>query len=152
MKSDDVRLIPIANGTVLDHLPTGSALKVLEILGLEKPEGAVTIALNTESKGLGKKDLVFIEGKELSEEEIGKIGLIAEGATLNLIRDHAVKKKGKVVMPDHADGLLTCMNPKCISVIEALPSRFFISKNPLRAKCIYCEKQMNGQEIINAVR
>ena len=152
MKKDDIRLIPIANGTVLDHLPAGSALKVLEILGLEKPKNAVTIALNTESKSHGKKDLVFIEGKELSREETDKIGLIAEGATINLIEKSKVKSKENIAMPNYADGLIQCINPKCISVIEKLPSRFSIKKDPLRAKCNYCEKQISGEEIFKAVK
>ncbi len=152
MNRDDIRLIPIANGTVLDHLPAGSALKILEILDLEKPEEAVTVAINTESKRSGKKDLVFIEGKELSPEETDKIGLIAAGATVNLIENSKVKKKEEIVMPDHADGLIKCMNPKCISTVENLNSKFSISKKPLKAKCFYCEKQMSESEIFNAIR
>ena len=61
MKADDARLKPISSGTVLDHLPAGTALKILKILNLEKPENAVTVAINTESKSgkEGKKDLVL---------------------------------------------------------------------------------------------
>ncbi len=152
MKKDDIRLMPISNGTVLDHLPVGSALRIIEILGLDKPKSAVTLAINTESKSMGKKDLVFIEGKELSREETDKIGLIAAGATLNVIKASEVKKKETIAMPDHADGLIKCMNPKCITVIEGLPTRFSIRKDPLRAKCRYCEKEMNEKEIFNAIK
>ena len=152
MKQDDIRLTPIAHGSVLDHLPAGSALRILEILGLDKPEAAVTLAINTESKRMGKKDLVFIEGKELSKEEIDKIGLIAAGATLNIIEKSEVKRKEEITMPNHADGLLKCMNPKCISVLEGLENKFSIRKGPLRAKCIYCEKEMEEDEIFNAIK
>jgi len=152
MNEDDVRLVPISNGTVLDHLPSGSALKIVEILGLDNPKDAVTLAINTESKAMGRKDLVFIAGKELEKKEIDKIGLIAEGATLNLIRNKHVEKKEKIGMPDHADGLIKCMNPKCVSTIENLPTKFTIKKKPLRAKCVYCEKEMNEQEILKAVK
>lgn len=152
MKRDDIRLTPIANGTVLGHLPVGSALKVLEILGLDRPDKAVTLAINTESKRFGRKDLVFIEGKELSKEEIDKIGLIAAGATLNIIKNREVLKKEKIGMPDHADGLIKCMNPKCITVIENLSSKFLIRKGPLRAKCVYCEKEMTERELFKAIK
>ena len=152
MKKDDIRLIPIANGTVLDHLPVGIALRIIEILGLDESHSAVTLAINTESKRLGKKDLVFIEGKELSKEETDKIGLIAAGATLNLIKGSGVRKKEKITMPDHADGLIRCMNPKCITTIEKLPTKFSIRKKPLRAKCEYCEKEMSEQEIFKAIK
>ena len=152
MKRNDIRLIPIANGTVLDHLPAGSALKILEVLGLDKLNNAVTIAINTESKRMGRKDLVFVEGKELSGEETDKIGLIAAGATLNVIKSSEVKRKETIQMPDHADGLIECMNPKCITTIEGLPTRFQIRKKPLRAKCAYCEKEMNEKEIFGAIK
>ena len=151
MKQDDIRLVPISSGTVIDHLPVGTAQRIVKILGLEKPENAITLAINTESKTLGRKDLIFIEGKELSSEEIGKIGFLAEGATLNIISNSEVKKKVKIAMPDQADGLIKCMNPKCVSVIENLPSKFKISKKPLKAKCRYCEKEMGEKEIFDAI-
>ncbi|MAG22114.1 MAG: aspartate carbamoyltransferase regulatory subunit [Candidatus Diapherotrites archaeon] len=152
MKQDDVRLVPISNGTVLDHLPPGSALRIIKILGLDKVETAVTLAMHTESASMKIKDLVFIEGKELSEEEISKVGLIAAGATLNLIKDGVVKKKAQIGMPNHADGLIKCMNSKCITKIEGLPSKFSISKDPLKAKCRYCEKEMNESEIFKVIK
>jgi aspartate carbamoyltransferase regulatory subunit len=152
MKKDDTRLVPISNGTVIDHLPVGSALKLLEILGLDRPEKAVTIAINTESERMERKDLVFIEGKELSKEETDKIGLVAAGATLNLIKGSEVRKKEKIRMPDYADGLIRCMNPKCITTLEKLPTKFSIRKEPLRAKCRYCEKETNESEIFKAIK
>ncbi len=151
MKRDDMRLIPLSNGTALDHLPVGTALKIVEIIGLDKAKEAVTVAINTESKRMGRKDLVFIEGKELSGEEISKIGLIAEGATLNVIKNSEVKRKEKIKMPSHADGLIKCLNPKCITAIEGLPSKFRIRKSPLRARCAYCEKEMSEKDILNAL-
>ena len=152
MKQDDIRLIPISNGSVLDHLPAGTALKIIEILGLEKSKQAVTVAINTESRKMGKKDLAFIEGKELSKEEIDKVGLIAQGATLNIIKNSKVKRKETIKMPNYADGLIKCLNPKCITETEQLPSKFKIRKKPLRAKCVYCEKEMNEQDIFNAMK
>lgn len=152
MNENDVRLTPIKEGTVLDHLPAGTALKILEILQLSKPSKAVTIAINTESKRMGKKDLVFIEGRELKKNEIEKIGLLAKGATMNLIKASEVKSKTTIELPEKATGIIKCMNPKCISAIESLETKFSIMQNPLRAKCNYCEKTMNEKEIANAIK
>jgi len=152
MNSEDVRLTPIKNGTALDHLPKGSALKILEILGLEAHDKAVTIAINTESRKLGKKDLVFIEGKALSTEEIEKIGLIAEGATLNYIENSIVKSKAGIELPEKAIGILKCLNPKCVTNYDEIPTKFSISRQPFKAKCHYCEKIIAGKEISEAVR
>ncbi|MDD5148777.1 MAG: aspartate carbamoyltransferase regulatory subunit [Candidatus ainarchaeum sp.] len=152
MKESDIRLVPIKNGTALDHLPAGTALKILEILQLSKPEKAVTLAINTESKSMGKKDLVFIEGKELTKSEIEKIGLLAKGATINVIKGSEVKSKAKIELPEKAVGIIRCLNPKCISSIENLETKFSILQGPLRAKCFYCEKTMHEKEIANAIR
>ncbi|MBN2067252.1 MAG: aspartate carbamoyltransferase regulatory subunit [Candidatus Diapherotrites archaeon] len=152
MNKDDIRLTPISNGTVLDHLPVGTALRIIEILGLEKAEDAVTVAINTESKSLGRKDLMFIEGKALTKEEIDKIGLIAENGTMNIIEKKEVKKKEKISLPKQASGLIKCVNPKCITNIESLPTKFTLTQNPLKAKCQYCEKTISGEEIFKAIQ
>jgi aspartate carbamoyltransferase regulatory subunit len=152
MKKDDIRLTPISNGTVLDHLPAGTALRVLEILDLHNFDGAVTIAINTESKKMGRKDLVFIEGRELSKKEIDKISLLAQGATLNIIRKSEVAKKEKIQLPNFVEGVLQCQNPICITNHEKIPTKFFVSSFPLQAKCFYCENRMNDKEIAKAIK
>ncbi len=152
MKKNDVRLMPISNGTVLDHLPVGAALKIIEILGLDRPRDTVTVAINTESRRMGRKDLVFIEGKALSKEEIEKIALIAAGGTINIIKGKGIKKKEKIMLPKQASGLIKCMNPKCISNVESLPTKFSLTQNPLKAKCYYCEKTISAEEIMQAIK
>jgi aspartate carbamoyltransferase regulatory subunit len=152
MKKNDIRLMPISNGTVLDHLPVGAALKIIEILGLDRPKDTVTIAINTESRRMGRKDLVFIEGKALSKEEIEKIALIAAGGTINIIKGKGVKKKEKIRLPKQASGLIKCINPKCISNVESLPTKFSLTENPLKAKCYYCEKTISAEEIMQAIK
>lgn len=149
--SKGIRLTPISSGTVLDHLPVGTALKILEILNLGY-EGAVTIAINTESKKLVRKDLIFIDKKVLNSMEIEKIGLIARGATLNIIEDSAVMKKEKIALPKQATGILACINPNCITNFEGFPTKFSIQEKPLQAKCFYCEKTMGKKEIFEKIR
>ncbi|MBI2530550.1 MAG: aspartate carbamoyltransferase regulatory subunit [Candidatus Diapherotrites archaeon] len=151
MKNDDIRLTPISNGTVLDHLKVGSALKILELLKLGH-QHAITLAINTESGKLGRKDLVFIEGKELSGEEINKIALIARGATLNIIKNSNVANKNKIELPKSVNGTIKCINPNCITNAESIATKFSISDAPLRAKCRYCEREMDESEIFNSVK
>ena len=151
MKQEEIRLTPIANGSVLDHLPVGTALKVVEILKLE-PNHAISLAINTESKKLGKKDLLMMENRFLSKTEIEKIGLIAKNATLNAIKNRVVVEKQKIVIPKNAVGVLKCINPNCISNAEEIASKFAISENPLKAKCYYCEKTLNESEIAKAIK
>lgn len=91
-----IKVTKIASGTVIDHIPAGKGLKVMEALGLEESDKVVTLGTNLESKKLGKKDLVKVEGKELSEDEIDKIKGISEKPTINIIEDWEVKKKTRL--------------------------------------------------------
>jgi aspartate carbamoyltransferase regulatory subunit len=152
VREDDIRLTPISNGTVIDHLPPNTALRILEILDLTKHNKATTAAINTESSRMGRKDLIFIEGKELSDEEVNKIALIAHGATLNTIKNREVSKKMKIPLPDKAVGILQCLNPNCITNKEKIDTKFSISQEGRRATCFYCERTMNEEEIKKAVR
>ncbi len=151
MKDNDIRLMPISNGTVLDHLPPFTALKVLKILGFSY-DNATTIAINTESSKLGKKDLIFIDSMVLEKEDIEKIALIARGATINIIKNSEVERKEKIVLPEKAEGIISCFNPNCITNFEHIPTRFYIRENPLQAKCHYCEKTMSEEDILKNIK
>jgi aspartate carbamoyltransferase regulatory subunit len=67
MVEGELRVKKICDGTVIDHIAAGNALAVLRILGIKGREGTVvSILMNVPSKTLGKKDIVKIEGRELS--------------------------------------------------------------------------------------
>jgi len=143
-------LKPIEKGTTIDHLPAGTALKVLKVLG--EGSGAVTVAIRVPSHKMGVKDLVFIENRFLSKEELDKVALVSRNATVNLIEKGEVKQKVKLSMPKEVRGILECINPKCITNIEGIPGRFTISENPITAKCYYCEKKMNHEQIASRIK
>ena len=139
----ELKVTPIKNGTVIDHIPPGLALKVLHVLKIpEETSSAVSIAMNVKSK-MGKKDIVKIENKELDKREVNKISLIAPKATINIIRDYEVVKKHRVQLPDEIVGIVKCSNPTCISNSrEPVESRFIlVSKDPPHIKCYYCERE-----------
>lgn len=139
----ELKVTPIKNGTVIDHIPPGFALKVLHVLKIpEETSSAVSVAMNVKSK-MGKKDIVKIENKELDKREVNKISLIAPKATINIIRDYEVVKKHRVQLPDEIVGIVKCSNPTCISNSrEPVESRFIlVSKDPPHIKCYYCERE-----------
>ncbi len=139
----ELKVTPIKNGTVIDHIPPGLALKVLHVLKIpEETSSAVSIAMNVKSK-MGKKDIVKIENKELDKREVNKISLIAPKATINIIRDYEVVKKHRVQLPNEIIGIVKCSNPTCISNSrEPVDSRFIVvSKDPPHIKCYYCERE-----------
>jgi carbamoyl-phosphate synthase large subunit len=87
----------IENGTVIDHLPSNKAYDVLEILRVrqEYPNSIVSMATNVPSEKHGVKDILKIEGKILSPEEIRKVVKISPKASINIIKDYEVAKKIK---------------------------------------------------------
>ncbi len=148
--SKEIHIKPIKNGTVIDHLKHGSTYKILEVLDLHGY--MVTAGMNVESRKMGKKDIIFIEDRELSEKELEKIALIGKGATINIIRGSEIVEKKKLTYPSKAEGIIKCINPKCISNIEKISSKFFIKKDPLEATCFYCETRMNEDEVSASIR
>lgn len=139
----ELKIPRIKDGTVIDHITAGNAVKVFHILGIPRSTSSiVSVAMNVKSK-LGKKDIVKVENRELDPHEVNKIALIAPKATINFIRDYEVAKKHKVKLPDEIVGIVTCSNPTCVSnAKEPVRSRFkVISKDPPRIKCYYCERE-----------
>jgi len=139
----ELKIPLIKDGTVIDHITAGNAVKVLHILGIpKKTTYVVSVAMNVKSK-FGKKDIVKVENRELDPSEVDKIALIAPKATINIIRDYDVAEKHRVNLPDEIKGIVCCSNPTCVSNSkEPVKSRFkVISKDPLRIKCYYCERE-----------
>ncbi|DAC73279.1 MAG TPA: aspartate carbamoyltransferase regulatory subunit [Thermoplasmata archaeon] len=139
----ELKVTPIKDGTVIDHITPGHALKVLHVLKVpESTFSVVSILMNVNGKK-GKKDIVKIENRELDPKELDKIALIAPKATINIIRDYEVVKKHKVELPKEVIGLTKCSNPTCISnAREPVESRFqVINRDPLRIRCYYCERE-----------
>lgn len=144
-----LKVKPIKNGTVIDHIKANKALNVLSILGLPSKKTAVTIAMNVKSAEMGSKDIVKVEGRELAPKEVDKIALIAPKATINIIRNYEIIGKSKVKLRNEIKGILNCINPNCITnTDEPVETKFsVIVKEPVTLRCYYCERLMDADEI-----
>ncbi len=91
----EYKIAKIENGTVIDHLPSNKAYEVLEVLGVRKgyPNSIVSMVTNLPSSRLGVKDVLKIEGKILSPEEMKKVAEIAPDSTVCIIKDFEVSRK-----------------------------------------------------------
>jgi len=139
----DFRVTPIRNGTVIDHIDCGQALKVLRIIGItDGVRSTVSVLLHVPSKKDGWKDVIKVEDRELDAREVDKISLIAPRATINIIRDFNVAHKYTVKMPDVVKGIVRCGNPNCITNMnEPVETEFVVeSKKPLVLRCVYCDR------------
>lgn len=146
MRPKEIKLAPIRNGTVIDHIATGEALNVLKILGVnEYVDSTISVGMRVSSRKTPKwKDIVKIEDCELDQETVDKIALIAPDATISIIRNYFVAEKYKVALKDHVIGLARCCNPNCITnKNEPVETEFeVISRRPTRLRCSYCDREL----------
>ena len=139
MSEHELRVSKIRDGTVIDHIPGGQALNVLAILDIDGSGGEeVSVGMNVPSDRLGRKDIVKVEGRELSQDEVDVLSLIAPDATINIVRDYDVVDKHRLERPEEVAGVLRCPNRNCISTDdEPIDSRFAVLPDGVR--CEYCE-------------
>lgn len=152
MAEKELRVSKIKDGTVIDHITAGYALAVLRIIGLTGREGnVISVIMNVPSKKLGKKDIVKVENRELKEDEVHKIALIAPRATINIVRNYEVVEKKRVQLPKVIRNVVKCANPSCITNSgEPVQPLFLVeSVDPLRLRCHYCNRVMTGDDIIS---
>ena len=139
MTDQELRVSKIQRGTVIDHIPGGQALNVLAILGIDGTEGdVVSIGMNVPSDRLGRKDVLKVEGRELSQSELDVLSLIASDATINIIREFEVRQKHRVDRPERVTGVLECPNHNCITnEKEPVETEFEVLDDGIR--CVYCD-------------
>lgn len=139
----------IKNGTVIDHITANRALSVLNILNLPDEDTSLTVAMNVESPDMSRKDIVKIENRELSQDEVDKLVLIAPNATINIIRDYEITRKARLELKDEIRDVITCSNPNCISNSnEPIKTKFYVqSKKPVVLRCHFCERTMDLDDI-----
>jgi len=140
----------IENGVNLDHIPHGNAWYVMKILNLFNSETQTGVGLNLPSSKLGLKDLVKIENRILTKNEIAAISLFCVGATLSVIKDFKVIEKFSLKLPDQVENIIICPNQRCVS--KEYYSKFSTSLNRQQKQCIkchYCEQLFLLDEIKN---
>jgi aspartate carbamoyltransferase regulatory subunit len=139
MTDKELRVSKISSGTVIDHVRAGQALNVLAILGIDGSGGEeISIGMNVPSDTLARKDVVKVEGRELSQNELDVLSIIAPDATINIVRDYDVVEKNRVERPERVTGVLACPNRNCITTAdEPVESAFEVLRDGVR--CEYCE-------------
>ncbi len=136
----------IADGTVIDHIPAGKGLRVLQILNIQAGYlGRVALLMNTTSKKMGKKDIVKIADKHIDDKTADKIALIAPEASLNIIKNFEVIEKRQVKLRSKLVAVAACPNPNCITNHERMESEFKVEERGIR--CSYCERLFKPEEL-----
>ena len=73
----------IQNGIIIDHVPAGTALKVLEYLKIDPSKTKLALIMNTDSHMYGTKDIIKIEGG-LDKVDLDILGYIDPVSYKNL--------------------------------------------------------------------
>jgi len=156
IKEDELKIKRIKNGIVIDHIRAGQALNVCKILNISPgTQKVISIAMNVESKKMGRKDILKIEERKLEIPEIHKIAIISPEATINVIENFEVKQKENVKLPEMISGIIKCQNPNCISndpqepvvskfIRKGAPNNFFL-------QCYYCGHIIEEEKLIESI-
>jgi aspartate carbamoyltransferase regulatory subunit len=147
--SDTLSVSAIKNGTVIDHIPQGQALRIIRLLTLLKRKFKIMVGMNLPSKRLGTKDLIKIENHIITEQEANEIVVFAPPATINVIKEFEVIKKISTHLPESMKAVFACPNPVCITQTELVDSCFYIREEgkQITLTCHYCEKAFHRDQV-----
>lgn len=134
----------IHNGIVIDHIAAGRGMQLYHLLQLDKLECSVAIIKNVNSRKMGKKDIIKVDGA--LNVNIDAIGYVAPNATVNIIRDEKLVEKREIVLPEKLVNVIRCKNPRCISSTEQELDQIFELKDREKGiyRCLYCEAKAEG--------
>lgn len=149
------RVTAIRNGTVIDHIPSGNAMRVLEMLGINKNTSVpVSMVMNVPSKKMGTKDIIKVEDRELNQGELNRLALVAPDAHVAIIRAYSVAEKLTIQLGSEVTNVVRCTFSNCITTNprEPLPHRLKIqSREPLELRCHYCGRPQDLEKLVENV-
>ncbi|MBQ4098120.1 MAG: aspartate carbamoyltransferase regulatory subunit [Clostridia bacterium] len=136
-----MKIDPIKNGIVIDHIEAGKGMEVYNFLNLAELDCTVALIKNVPSKKTGKKDIIKIDAD--IELDLNVLGYIAPEVTVNIIKDGKTVEKSKVALPETLKNVIKCKNPRCITSVEqGIEHVFTLTDKEKRVyRCIYCESQ-----------
>ena len=134
----------IHNGIVIDHIAAGRGMQLYYLLQLDKLDCSVAIIKNVNSRKMGKKDIIKVDGKV--DINIDAIGYVDPKATVNIIRNEKLVEKRDIVLPEKLVNVIRCKNPRCISSTEQELDQVFELKDRDKGvyRCLYCEAKAEG--------
>jgi len=153
-RTSDKNIADITNGIIIDHLPAGSSDEVIRIMNYQDMDN-VFAGRNVKSTAFGKKDLIKIEYDNFdlkNIEQLNKLALISPNATINLVKDGKIVRKGHVELPSEFTGIIDCIHGECVSrpeQYETDTTKFYVrNKEPLQLECHYCGTVFGRDKIV----
>ena len=147
------RVTAIKNGTVIDHVPAGKALSVLKMLGIGGDmSNPVSLVMNVPSKKMGGKDIIKVEDRELTQNELDRLALIAPKASVAIIRSYSVAEKREVTIGDELVNIASCTFSNCITINPREPQDHrlrVVNGDPIELRCRYCGRPQDMGELVD---
>lgn len=139
----------IQHGTVIDHIHSGQALRIIHLLDLLERKHQVTIGMYLPSKTMKFKDIIKIENLILTNDEANEVTVFAPEATINIIQNFEVAQKITTSLPPHIANVFECPNPECITRTEPVATFFNIDakSKQINLVCKYCEKTFDRNAV-----
>ena len=131
----------IQNGIVIDHIKAGTAVGLMDLLGIAGNRTAsVALIQNARSKktASGRKDIIKVEG-DASWLNLDVLAYLDPNISVTIIENgKAVRKE----QPKRLVNVIKCTNPRCITSIEEGCDHIFALTPSGRYRCIYCEQEL----------
>ena len=140
-----MRIDSIVNGIVLDHITAGNALKIYDVLHLDKLDCTVAILTNVKSEKMGRKDILKIDNDVDIDFDI--LGYLDPNISVCIIKNKEIAEKKKLQLPKRIKNIHRCKNPRCITSVEQdLDNEFYLSDPEERTyRCIYCDTKLENR-------
>ena len=87
----------IKNGLVIDHIRSGGAMRIYDLLGLGSLDCTVAIIKNAQSGKMGRKDIIKID--TVTDIDLDVLGYVDPGITVNVIRGGELVEKKNLTLP-----------------------------------------------------
>ena len=149
------RVTAIRNGTVIDHIHSRQAMRVLEMLGIGGASAVpVSLVMNVPSKKMGSKDIIKVEDREVTQPELDRLALVAPDAHVSIIRAYSVAEKLTINLGEEVVNVVRCTFSNCITTNprEPLDHRLkVVNRDPLQLRCHYCGRPQDLAELTNNV-
>lgn len=146
------RVTAINNGTVIDHVPAGSALAVLRMLSIAGDRASpISLVMNVPSSKHGRKDIIKVEDRELTQDELDRLALIAPKASVAIIRSYSVAEKREVSIGNELVNIASCTFSNCITTNPREPQDHrlkVVKADPIELRCRYCGRPQEMEELI----
>ena len=138
-----MKIDPIKNGLVIDHIDAGNGMKIYNFLNLSELDCTVALIKNVPSRKTGKKDIIKIDADIKLDLDV--LGYIAPEVTVNVIKNGTTIEKKKLELPQTLKNVIRCKNPRCITSVEQGIDQEFklVDKENKVYRCIYCESKAN---------